>query len=236
MKALWLGLLARIDARSLRERVMLLAVALAAIGLLADTLFIDAARRAYAADQARLAEARTRLASLQVQEGELHARLAVDPDAALKVRLGVLRKEVAQADGRLAAAVARFISATEMSRVLRALVTQTGGLRLEGLRSLPPSRIDTRVDTRTSAGAAAAKDAAEAVEAGETSRTQVWKRGVELRLRGDYAALLAYLRAVEQLPWQLNWDLLSVRSETYPEAEFILRLHTLSLEEDWIGV
>ena len=68
------------------------------------------------------------------------------------------------------------------------------------------------------------------------ARTQVWKRGVELQLRGDYGALLAYLRAVEQLPWQLNWDLLSVHSERHLEAEFILRLHTLSLEEDWIGV
>ncbi len=239
MKALWLGLLRRIDGRSLRERVMLLVVALAAVVALADTFFIDAARRAHGADQARLADTRARLAALKAQEAELEARLAVDPDAGVKARLGTLRHELGQADTRLAAAVARFISATEMSRVLRALVTRTGGLRLEGLRSLPPSRIDT--------GAVAAKDApgGGAREAGKASadaarpseaRTQVWKRGVELQLRGDYGALLAYLRAVEQLPWQLNWDLLSVRSEHYPEAEFILRLHTLSLEEDWIGV
>ncbi|MCK2089583.1 type 4a pilus biogenesis protein PilO [Thauera aromatica] len=240
MKALWLSLLQRIDARSLRERVMLLVVALAAVVALADTLFIDAARRAHGTDQARLADAHARLTALQAQEAELQARLAVDPDAGVKARLGALRRELSQADTRLAAAVARFISATEMSRVLRALVTRTGGLRLEGLRSLPPSPIDT-------GAVAAAKDAPggttrEAGKAGtdaarpNEARTQVWKRGVELQLRGDYGALLAYLRAVEQLPWQLNWDLLSVHSERHLEAEFILRLHTLSLEEDWIGV
>lgn len=240
MKALWLSLLQRIDARSLRERVMLLVVALAAVVALADTLFIDAARRVHSADQARLADAHARLAALQAQEAELRARLAVDPDAGIKTRLGTLRRELNQADARLAAAVARFISATEMSRVLRALVTRTGGLRLEGLRSLPPSPIDTGAiaatkDTPGGTTRKAGKASTNAARPNDT-RTQVWKRSLELQLRGDYGALLAYLRAVEQLPWQLNWDLLSVRSQRYPEAEFTLRLHTLSLEEDWIGV
>lgn len=240
---MWRSLLARIDARSLRERVLLLVVAVAAVVALADSLVIDGARRAWAAEQARLADARSRLATLQAQAGELEARLALDPDAALKVRLGALRKEVEQADGRLAAAVARFIAPAEMSRVLRALVTRTGGLRLDGLRSLPPARLDASEGaTRNAGGKAAARTgeqasakAADKAEA-EPPRTAVWRRGVELRLHGDYPALLAYLRALEQLPWQLNWELLSVHSERYPGAEFILRLHTLSLEEDWIGV
>lgn len=236
MKALWLSLLQRIDARSLRERVMLLVVALAAVVALADTLFIDAARRAHGTDQARLADAHARLTALQAQEAELQARLAVDPDAGVKARLGALRRELGQADTRLAAAVARFISATEMSRVLRALVTRTGGLRLEGLRSLPPSRIDTGTVAAKDAPGSATREGGTGMARPDEARTQVWKRGVEMQLRGDYGALLAYLRAAEQLPWQLNWDLLSVRSERYPEAEFILRLHTLSLEEDWIGV
>lgn len=228
MKNAWTTLLRRIDARSLRERAMLLAAALAAVVLLADTLFIEPARRAYAADQNRLSEARTRLAALQHQESDLQGRIAIDPDADLKARLTVLRNELAQADAHLAEAVARFISPAQMSGVLRALVTRTGGLQLEGLRSLPATRIGPEP--------ALAEDVADSAPAAQPARTQVWKRGVELQLRGDYKALLAYLQALEQLPWLLNWDLLAVSGEGYPGALFTLRLHTLSLEEDWIGV
>lgn len=230
MKKAWSRLLAAIDGRSLRERALLLTASLAVIVLLADALFIEPARQAYKADQAKLSEARSRVAGLEASEVELRTALSADPDAEAKARIAALRGAIAQADGRLAEAVARFIPADRMHVVLRTLITQTGGLHLQALRSLPSAALndDSPGD---------ATDPVEAtISAPEDVATRVWKRGVELELRGSYAALNAYLHTVEQQPWLLNWDLLSIDGTDYPNAAFILRLHTLSLDKEWIGV
>lgn len=225
MKNAWNTLLKRIDARTERERVLLLVAGLAICLLLAGALFIEPAWRAQRADQARQLETRARLSALEQREATLRAELARDPDAGTKARIATLQGEVGRADAWLNEALARFITPAQMNRVLRELVGRTGGLRLDGLRSLTAEKAGPPPETADGS----------AEHAGPPP-VQIWKRGVELRLRGSYNALLAYLDAVENLPWQLEWDLLTVNGEQYPESEFILRLHTLSLEEDWIGV
>lgn len=225
MNKLWSQLLTAIDRRSLRERLLVLVAAIALIALLTDTLLIEPARKAYKADQARLLETRARVAGLEASVASLQAELAADPDAQTKARIAALEHALAQADSRLAEAIARFIPADRMHDVLRALITQTGGLQLQALRSLPPAALDGQADAPT-----------QAAEADTPAVARIWKRGVELELRGSYPALLAYLRTVEQLPWLLNWDLLAIDGKDYPNAAFTLRLNTLSLDKEWIGV
>ena len=53
---------------------------------------------------------------------------------------------------------------------------------------------------------------------------------------GECAQLGGGGRTVEQLPWLLNWDLLAIDGKDYPNAAFTLRLNTLSLDKEWIGV
>ena len=43
-------------------------------------------------------------------------------------------------------------------------------------------------------------------------------------------------QALEALPWRFFWDSVSYEVEDYPRSLVRLRLHTLSLSEDWIGV
>ncbi len=224
MKQAWNTLLARLDARTVRERALLLGALAALLIFVTDSLFIAPAQRSWRSDSARLAEARTQLATLDAQQAMLQAELELDPDAAVKARIAALQREASATGVRLQEASARFISATEMTRVLRALVSQTGGLNLHGLRSLPAQPVLERP--------AAADTEAAPADAGPG----IWRRGVELDLRGEYAALLAYLGAIEVLPWTLGWELLSIAGDADGQARFTLRLYTLSLDEEWIGV
>ena len=57
-----------------------------------------------------------------------------------------------------------------------------------------------------------------------------------IEFAGDYMATLRYLQALEALPWRFFWDSVSYEVEDYPRSLVRLRLHTLSLSEDWIGV
>jgi len=55
-------------------------------------------------------------------------------------------------------------------------------------------------------------------------------------VQGEYRELAEYLRRVEALPWKVQVDSVSLRSEHYPVSSLKIILHTLSLERPWIGL
>ncbi len=48
--------------------------------------------------------------------------------------------------------------------------------------------------------------------------------------------MLAYVRALESLESDFFWEALEIETITYPRNRIRLRVYTLSLSEDWIGV
>jgi len=59
---------------------------------------------------------------------------------------------------------------------------------------------------------------------------------VELVVEGQYLDILAYLRALEALPWHFNWKVLELQTRRYPLNHVTIELATLSMDKDWIGV
>lgn len=213
-------ILGAIDARTLRERVLLLGASVVVIVLLADALFVSPAQKRLHGDKAQLVAAHTEIATLKEAISALESQLQNDPDEDTRRRIDALDRAVVAEQERLASAVARFIDPVQMNRVLQALVTGHEGLELVAVRSATPTLLLEDESTE---------------EAPQTGSMQVWQRPVEVELAGGYAAMLAYLRALETLPWELRWDRLTVAVEADTPPRFTLRLHTLSLTSEWIG-
>jgi MSHA biogenesis protein MshJ len=221
MSSLYRRILDAIDARRLRERVLLLAASAAVIVLLTDALFISPAQKRLRSDKTQLATVRAEIAALDASIAPMQRQLEHDPDDDTRHRIDTLNASIATERDRLASAVARFIDPVQMNRVLQTLVSGHQGLELLAVRSVPPSLLlsDNAADTGSPRG----------------DTLQVWRRPVEVELSGGYAAMLAYLRALEALPWELRWDALTVSVESDAPPRFTLRLHTLSLTSEWIG-
>ena len=100
MKELWAKYESRIDALSLRERVMVFVAALAVLLFLGNALFIDQSvmRKRTLLDQ--IARQSKELQGLQVQIADLEKKRA-DPDAANIGRRDNLRNEIATIDDSL---------------------------------------------------------------------------------------------------------------------------------------
>lgn len=64
----------------------------------------------------------------------------------------------------------------------------------------------------------------------------IYQHGLELHFSGTYADTLAYLTALEAMQWNFVWDSVDYRVKDYPIAEITLRVHTLSLEKNWLDV
>ncbi|AKU21352.1 hypothetical protein [Massilia sp. NR 4-1] len=139
MKQQWLNLAARIDALSLRERVLVLLAAMAAVGFLLHQILIAP----------QLAQRQTLTAQLRQQEtqsrnieADIAARIAaykVDPDQATLAQLAQLRGQTEAASNALRAVRQGLVTPEQMVPVLQQILRANGKLRLVSLRSLPVS-------------------------------------------------------------------------------------------------
>ncbi|MFO0691015.1 MAG: hypothetical protein U0900_20120 [Myxococcota bacterium] len=206
---------ARFRARSSRERLFLtvMIVAIAAFTLDAVLLRpIEAERREAAGELA------TRTESIRTLEARIEAIRHPVLDEAERSRLDEIRQlehQIAEIDEGIRSAVSRLVPPESAVAILEELLAHDDRLALVRLISAPPRRLGPEETHGTST---------------------LYQHGLTLEIQGDFASTLDYLRRIEGSEWQLLWDRLEYRVESYPEARVTIELHTLSEKEEWVGV
>jgi MSHA biogenesis protein MshJ len=206
----------RVDALTLRSRILVfLLVALVTI-LIANALFIEPLRAKQRRLSTELAQQQKEMAVLQAELQRLAKATAVDPDAANRARLPALREDLRVLNARILEEQRRFTPPERMQRVLEELLEKNRGLTLVDLRTLPVVPIAGQRAAGGSAG--------------------MYRHGIELTVRGTYGELYQYLRALENLPHQLYWARAEVAVAAHPVLTLKLTVHTLSLDRAWLVV
>lgn len=213
MKALLRRYAERIDAATLRERVLIflsltLVLVFAANGLVLEPL--RAKQKRFAAEGA---QRQKELQSVQGEVQRLARTVQVDPDAGNRVRLADLRAQLARLDTRIAEEQRRFTPPERMRAVLAEMLQRNKGVAIVDLRSLPVAA----VGERTGAGA-------------------LYRHGMELTLSGSYIELYEYLRALEGLSTQLYWRRAELVAGTHPQVTLKLTAFTVSFDRVWLIV
>jgi MSHA biogenesis protein MshJ len=114
-----------------------------------------------------------------------------------------------------------FVRPTQMAALLRDMLDAEGGLALRKLESLGASPLFPPKEDEQGV----------AVE-----RPKIFKHGMRLEVEGDYLSALHYLKSLETMPWRFYWDGIEYEVVKYPKARIVITVHTLSLDEGWIGV
>lgn len=216
------ALMQKIDALTLRERVILFVLTLAGVWLLIDAAFLAPQARERKAERQKIAQAQ-----LQIAEAEqMLAVRAAQPDPNRDVRQ---RLENAQSnlDARMRSAAqlqARMVAPKDQARVLQGLLGDFPGLRLRSLATLPAEPLGL-----PDAGQPAAS-------ASPPAQAALYKHGVRLTLVGGYAALTRYMEKLERLPVGFYWARAELDAGAHPEISLTLTLYTLSLESTWLTV
>ncbi len=210
---------ARIDALTLRERAFVLAAILAVVGGLWEASLAGPL-------QGREQRASLKVENLSQRLGQLNESMSATADGLTDgapnrmERLQVLRRHLQETEESVRIFTSDLIDPTQMRIVLEELIQAQGGLRLISLSNL---------------------DVRPLVEADEDSERsddspRLYRHGLVLVLEGAFLDCLDYLRSVEALPWQLYWSRLELEADDFPVNRILVELHTLSLEEEWIGV
>ncbi|WP_028770112.1 type II secretion system protein GspM [Silanimonas lenta] len=222
------------DARQPRER-LLASVTVGVLGVaFLFLLLIEPAEKRLKADRNEIESLAPQVEQARASLARLEAELAADPEAARRAQLARLQAEATDLDGRLRADQARVIPPARMPAVLRELLGRDARLRVLGVEVLPPEVLRwTSAPAAEGMPVAGEERAAAPAVAGLPA---LYRHRVVLRFEGEFDAVLAYLKAVEALPYRLALADLAVEAEAWPRLRIRLEVETLGLEEGWIGV
>ncbi|MFE8072922.1 type II secretion system protein GspM [Marinobacteraceae bacterium S3BR75-40.1] len=211
---------------SMRERVLVLGTAAIAVLLLGWGFLIDPVLKRADTLEEQIASLGGQHSQLEEQARTLQMTLARDPNRPLRQRQERLEGELDALDRRLEELSAQLVSPEGMVELLKRMLQQHGGLKLQAVQHFPPHRIDLASDDQ---------DSEESRAEGEPA-LGLYAHEVELTLSGDYFAVLKYLQALEAMDKRLVWRGFSYQVQQWPEAEVHIRVQTVSLHKEWLGV
>jgi MSHA biogenesis protein MshJ len=215
----------RIDAASLRERVMIFLAATLVLAFLVNVALLEPLRAAQKRNLAESAQLREEMKPVQGQIATMAQSAARDLNAPNRAKLAELREQLAQLGTRVAQEQRRFTPPERMRGVLEEMLRRNRGLALLDLKTLPVMPV---------AVGGSAVPGAPKPAAGPPSG--IYRHGIEFTVSGSYSQVYDYLRALENLPTQLYWARAELVVTEHPVLTLKLTAFTVSFDPAWLIV
>ena len=226
----------KIDAMTLRERLMVfIGVALGLIFLL-NTFLFDPQFDRQKKMSLEIQNNQTKIAVMRTAIQERVRSKAFDPDVVNNERLIKLQEQSQQLHSTLLGLNTVLVKPENMTSLLEDILKRNGALHLISLTTLPVSTLtDQSGDIiKNPTEKPLANDGKPAP--GVLNSGGIYKHGVEIVIQGNYLDMMHYMSTLEALPWQLFWGKATMQIGSYPNANLSLTLFTLSLDEKWLNL
>jgi len=207
----------RLDAMSLRERVLIfLAVAVVVVAIADSALFEPISRR-QKVNSLRIQQQEDEIRTMQGQvQAYAQARTGANANAKLQ-RLEKHKLELAALDRELAARRSELVPPERMAKMLYEIVKRNPDIELVSLRSLPATGLTPSLMAILGPGGLA-----------------LYRHGIEITVSGSYLKMLTYVGQLERLPAKIMWGNMELQAAAYPLVTLKITLYTLSPEKTWL--
>lgn len=205
-----------VDQRTVRERALILLTLLTLLIVGWNFLVLDPQLEQRKNVQSDLQQTKNEINQLNVEAEIIKQRATVDPDLANRQQIRQLREVIGEYDRKLEARLVNLLSPRQMSVLLQRILKKQQKLRLISMENLPPKPLLVGAEN-------------------EEPPPGLYQHAMTMEMEGRYLDLLSYLKALEEMPQQVFWDLLEIETDQYPKARVRLQIHTLSLKKEWIG-
>jgi len=256
IKQHWLTMNDKFIQLSMRERVLITVSLVAAIIYLIDTFVL-------APNYARHKQLTSQLSSLEQQQrqhnfdkAKLQKALATDPNKVIKLRISRAENKLKQANGKLTDLTADLINSNQMTLVLGDVLSRARKVKLIAIESLPVITITGNSNkqelekdkSRPKLASAIGQNInANDISKGDVISTHIdvmmeasgaevllYRHGLRITMTGSFFDIQAYLDSIEQLPKKFYWQVFDYQMQTYPTAEVVMEIYTLSINKEFI--
>ena len=209
----------RLDALTLRERVIIFGAGVVLVYIAWQWLLMDPlAVRAKVAEQ-HLADVRRHVSMID----QIGAASSLNPAMAAAARNRALAQRLAALDAELSSVAQGYVAPERMTELLKQLLAEQHGLKLVSLANLPVVSLSHPLGLGMDAPLAA-------------DDRGPFLHPVEMVVQGDYASVVAYLRALETMPWRIRWQQVELTAGDFPQNRVRIVIGALSLSRYWMTV
>lgn len=266
LRAFWVKWSGRIDALSLRERLIVFVLAAVVLLVLINSLVLD---QQFSRQRQMSEEISSVQAEIDAMRADIQTRISQfenGPDKAAQAKLDALRKEAGVVQARLNDVQKGLVPADRVGSLLSDLVRQNGHLKVVSMTNLPVSGIDEPLpdvqDSKTAGAKTPTKEEllakaqqlskldaspdtlntstdqtnAQSAAQGAGKLMGLYRHGVEISVQGDYFELVRYMKSIEALPWRVFWARARLQADDKSQLTLTLTLFTLSLEQKWLNI
>ena len=214
---------------SVRERILVLLVAIAVIYAAWDGLLLSQQEENY---QILVQQQKT---LDQEKEEREQALINVTEKISAQQRTIAEKKqeiiqvthELEQIELELDAVFGKLVPPAKITELLRSLLLKTSGLELLELGN---GAVEQIIISNESSGEKQEQ------QNNPIEQISLYKHSTTLKLTGNYQQLYRYLSTIQESDWNLYWNELHYAVTEYPKAEITLRVHTISTDAHWIGL
>ncbi len=225
MKQRWMQLVQRFDALNKREKVLIVASMITAI-IISWYHFVSAPMFDNTKKLSQeIVELQSTVDDLKQQHHILVDKKQHDPHRDVRERITKFETELNGINRQLSEKFHALIEPKQMAQVLESVLAQHKSLRLIRVKSLAATPLIDEQEVTTTTRSTK-----------KENHVEVYSHGLQIEFEGSYMATLSYLKTLESLPWEFYWDAVLLNVEQYPRSHIIIKVHTISLRDSWIGV
>ncbi len=208
----------RLDAMSLRERVLIFLAVAVVIVAIADSALFEPILRRQKTNSQRIQQQQDEIRTMQTQVQAYAQARTGDSANAKRQRLEKRRVELAALDRELAAGQSELVPPERMAKMLSEIVKRNPGIELISLRSLAATGLTQSLTPMP--GSAPGGPA-------------LYRHGIEIAVSGSYLTMLNYVGQLERLPAKIMWGNMELQG-TYPVVTVKITLYTFSPDKTWL--
>lgn len=214
----WTMLKNYVNARSQRERVLLLVTGVVLIWSFMFNLYITPYSN-------KVADSSEELANLEQQFEGTHHELLILQERVKKqnpiessAEFQQLNAILLEHNKQLDTYRNKLISPEKVPFLLESMLKDFSGLTLVNIETLAPTKL--------------LKES----EENNDKSPSIYRQAIKMSFTGEYQDLLHYVKIIESLPYPLWWEALEFKITQFPQAQIVLTVYTLSEHVNWIGV
>ncbi|NOX43994.1 MAG: hypothetical protein GXP19_09720 [Gammaproteobacteria bacterium] len=213
----------RYEAFSLRERGLIFAAVVVLMSLAWDAMVLSPQEVKQKNIVSEMLSVNQQLEGISTQVNVITKKLRGGETQRVQMRIDELQGLLSDLKHKQQRLAIEFIQPEQMATVLRDMLSNETKLTLIRLESLGVEPLFPSQEISPS-------------ENTQEKRPNIYKHGMRVELEGDFNSTLNYLQALESMPWRFYWDNVEYQVLDYPVARVVITVHTLSLDEGWIGV
>ena len=209
----------RLDAMSLRERVLIFLAVAVVIVAIADSALFEPILRRQKANSQRIQQQEDEIRTMQTQVRAYAQARTGDSANAKRQRLEKHKLELAALDRELAAGQSELVPPERMAKMLSEIVKRNPDIELISLRSLAATGLTQSLTP---------------IPGSAPSGLSLYRHGIEIAVSGSYLKMLNYVGQLERLPAKIMWGNMELQAGAYPVVTLKITLYTFSPEKTWL--